>query len=510
MKARNLFLFSFYIFHFPFSISLAQPCNSLRYQQPIFDSIIKTADVVYGNAPRLTTVYINENTTVDMDLKMDIFQPYDDTLSKRPAVILAFGGGFLIGGKEDEDIQATCDSLAKRGYVTASIQYRLGMNIVSSNSGERAVYRGTQDFSAALRFIKEFADSLRIDTNYIFIGGVSAGAISALHLTFGEEVDRPASTYGWSGIIPAPDLGCMNCSGNNYQHSTRAKALINCWGAIGFTNWIELSDSTPIISFHGNFDLVVPYNCGFPFTALATLPMVCGSNAIAEQCDSIGLYNELYTFAGQGHNVWGTVVNNSFVGGPTQYFEPIINSISDFLYLFMKPKMPTISGNVTVCTNQTETYSVANTNGSTYCWSITGGTIVSQNNNSIDVLWDSIGIGELGVYEVNSFQAVGDIQIFVVEINACTGVGEFKIENSEFRVAPNPNDGIFTIKIPSQYSVLNTQISIYNVLGEQVYQSAVSDQPSMVKIDISNEPKGIYFVKIISINFVAVRKVTCH
>jgi len=268
----------------------SQTCPSLRYQEAIFDSTVKTTDVIYGNAPELTTVYVNENTTVNIDLKMDIFEPALDTLNLRPLVILAFGGGFLIGGKEDEDIQATCDSLARKGYVTASIQYRLGMDITSSSSGERAVYRALQDFSAAIRYMKEFAGTYRIDTNYIFIGGVSAGSISALHLVFGEESDRPASSYGWGTFPSAPDLGCIDCSGNSYNHSsTNVKALINCWGAIGDTTWIQTGEDVPIISFHGDADPTVPYNCGFPFTALATMPWVCGSKAISDRCDKVGL-----------------------------------------------------------------------------------------------------------------------------------------------------------------------------------------------------------------------------
>ncbi|MBL4577885.1 MAG: T9SS type A sorting domain-containing protein [Flavobacteriales bacterium] len=414
---------------------MGQPCTSNRYQARVFDSITVTSDIIYGNAPAVTNPYISENVTFNMDLKLDLFEPMGDTLNKRPLVILAFGGGFLLGSKEDEDIQATCDSLARLGYVTASINYRLGMSILISSSAERAVYRGVQDFSAAVRFFKEFANLYRIDTNYIFAGGVSAGSISALQMVFGEETDRPASTFASGFPNSAPDLGCINCSGNSYNHSsTNVKALINCWGATGNVNWMEPGEDVPIVSFHGNLDLIVPYDSGFPFTALATMPYVYGSLPISQRADAIGLYNEFYTFAGEGHNVWGTVVNNSFLGGATVFFQPILHSISDFLFRFITPITEPITGVSTSCVGDTNTYSVANTTGSTYCWTVNGGSIVStdSSNNSIEVRWDMTGQNDLSVLESNGFLAKGDTETYIIQVNQLPAVTIQELDDTLF------------------------------------------------------------------------------
>ena len=185
----------------------AQPCSNMRYQERVFGQSYVTSNVVYGNAPSLTTVYLGENVTQNVNLTMDIFEPFGDTLAKRPLVVLAFGGAFLIGSKEDGDIQSVCDSLARRGYVTASINYRLGMNVVDGNSAERAIYRSMQDFSAAIRYLKEYADLYRIDTNYIYAGGVSAGGFAALHMAFMDEADRLPSSCGAGGFSPGPIWG---------------------------------------------------------------------------------------------------------------------------------------------------------------------------------------------------------------------------------------------------------------------------------------------------------------
>ena len=133
--------------------AMAQPCGGLRYQQRVFAQSFKTSNIVYGNAPSLpTTLYLGENITQNVNLTMDVYEPFGDTLQKRPLVILSFGGAFLIGSKDDEDIQSVSDSLARRGYVAACINYRLGMNVADGVSAERAIYRALQDFSAAVRY----------------------------------------------------------------------------------------------------------------------------------------------------------------------------------------------------------------------------------------------------------------------------------------------------------------------------------------------------------------------
>lgn len=394
----------------------AQQCDTLRYHQAIFQ-VQKTADVLYGNAPAMPAVYVNENVTVSQDLRLDLYQPAGDTLSHRPLLMFAFGGGFLIGAKEDEDARALCDSFARKGFVTASIDYRLGMNVADASSGERAVFRAVQDWSAAIRYLKEKADSLRIDTNWVFAGGVSAGSIAAMHCQYMGEAERPASTHASGLPFPAPDLGCKDCSGNNYAHSSRVKALVNCWGAIGDTAWMELGESTPMASFHGTLDPVVPYGYGYPFTALVTLPAVHGSSLIHPRLDHLGIYNELTSFPGEGHNVWGTVINNDFVPGPTQYWDPILEDIRDYLWHFLRPETGPITGVGYSYPNAIETYSVPPQAGHHWCWTVDGGTIISSNPHAatVDIQWQMLGLRRLTVRAINHLDATGDAtQMYVV------------------------------------------------------------------------------------------------
>ena len=317
MKKITIFIF--------ISIGLSQ---DIRYLEEVFENVTITEDVVYGNAPDLPFIFLFEWNTIDIDLDMDIYEPEGDTLTSRPVIIFIHTGAFFSGHNELDDVVALSTASAKRGYVAVSINYRLGLNIISSYSGERAVYRGVQDASAAVRYLKEFHEELKIDPDNIFIWGTSAGSFIGLHLSYTDEEDRPESTYG---IGLDPDLGCIDCEGNEYLHDSRPKALVSCWGAIGDLEWIDDSDHVPAILFHGTADFIVPFNSGFPFTIDIVLPIVYGSNLIHDRLNEVDILNELYAEAGLLHEYWGTV-NGNWVGGPNEYFDQI--KIDGFTFLY--------------------------------------------------------------------------------------------------------------------------------------------------------------------------------
>ncbi len=387
--------------------SIGQPCSSERYLSNIFQSTV-IEDVVYGNSPALTTVYVAENVTVNQAMTMDIFFPEGDGLAQRPLVMLAYGGGFLVGSKEDEDVWATCDSLAKKGYVTASINYRMNMNIASPSSAVRAIYRAAQDYHAAIRYMKEYAATYRIDTNYIFVGGVSAGGFSAMHAVYMDENERPSETYQ-SGLLGAnPDLGCLSCSGNNFNRSNQVRGIINLWGALMDTAYIQQNELVPMTLFHGTNDLIVPYDYGFPFTALFLMPEVFGSANISTRVNNLGGNAELNTFQGVGHNIWGVNVNNQLVGGPTEHWSPITDSIVSFLYENIRPEQAILQVPSSSCSADTATLEVLNpAAGGWICWNIENGTIVSANADSsvVEVVWQNAGNHELTAVSINHLEA---------------------------------------------------------------------------------------------------------
>jgi hypothetical protein len=89
------------------------------------------------------------------------------------------------------------------------------------------------------------------------------------------------------------------------------------------------------------------------------------------------------------------------------------------------PVTSAISGSNSVCPNQTSmAYSVTNTPGSTYAWTITGGTQASgTNTSSITVNWGAAGPGNVSVVETNAALCVGAAVNLPVTIASAVSAG---------------------------------------------------------------------------------------
>ena len=307
--------------------------SQIRYQNEIFEEVIKTENIVYGNAPDLPFIFLFEWNTVDIDLEMDIYEPNQDTITNRPVIIFIHPGAFFTGNNEADDMVSLANSSARRGYLAVSISYRLGLNVLSDYSGERAVYRGVQDLSAAVRFLRENYLQYGIDSDKIYVWGSSAGSFVGLHSIYTEDDERPVSTYGGFGD---PDLGCINCEGNDYDQDGRPNALISCWGAIGDLDWIDQENTIPLIMFHGTADGVVPFESGYPFTVGVTLPFVYGSSLINERLDNLNIQNVLISEIEEDHEYWGTS-NGTWADGPNDFFDSIKNNAYSFLFEIIYP-----------------------------------------------------------------------------------------------------------------------------------------------------------------------------
>lgn len=468
----------------------AQTCPDMRYVDSLFD-VQKTADISYGSAPAVTAIYVGESVTTTQNLLVDIFRPVGDTLSKRPLLIFAFGGGYLIGNKNDEDVQGICDSFAHKGYVTASIDYRKGLNVLDPMTAERAAYRVVQDWSAAIRFFKEYATVYGIDTNYIFAGGVSAGSISLMTLQFATEAQRPASTYVVGGLNPGPDLSCADCEGNGYNHSHEVRGLINCWGAISDTLFIDANDNQPLLSFHGVQDNTVPYDYGAPYSASLLMPPIFGSASIDQRRNSLGLDHQFVSFPTKGHNIWGPIINNNFTNGPTEHWSPILDDMRDFLYPQIAPGPPNPVGTTIVPFDDTITYSVQVPAGGWACWQVNGGQIVSANADSseIDIHWQVPGVHtlEATVYNHLLASSYDTLPILVLPV----GLESHPEAHTNFWVSLQPT--LRTITLHSNRSLpADLQVELIDLSGRTQKAHVTMVSQTQIRIDFSTFPGGVY------------------
>lgn len=179
--------------------------NDTRYTEiEYFDSTEITigANIQFGIA--------NDHLGNPDTLLMDLYYPniIIDPSPKRPFVMLFHGGGFLSGDKAGGDIQDLCFHLARRGFVCASVNYRLGYDFTEYGQF-KARYRAIQDGHAAMRFVVNNANAVKIDTNWIFVGGQSAGSLLAMGMVYADqsEFDSISLLYGATAISVELEIG---------------------------------------------------------------------------------------------------------------------------------------------------------------------------------------------------------------------------------------------------------------------------------------------------------------
>ncbi len=288
MKNAYLLLF----FGLIFNIAFAQdPCSNGRYADAVFSQFNLTSNLTYGQ----NSNWANNTTT----LKLDFYEPANDTLAARPLIIWVHGGSFIGGSKTDPDVKALSERFALKGYACASISYRLGFFPFDSTNAIKAVVRAVQDLKAAIRYFYKDAQTtnqFKIDTNHIFIGGSSAGAITALHVAYLNDACELSEYMNASALA---NMGGLDGNSGNPGYSTKVHAVINGCGALARYNWLEAGD-VPLCSVHGTNDATVKYNRGLvnPGTPLMYLD---GSRMIHERACAIGVSNQFYTFNNAPH-----------------------------------------------------------------------------------------------------------------------------------------------------------------------------------------------------------------
>lgn len=262
-------------------IDLQAQCGNGRYYDKIFSQTSST--VTFGNAMKFDSTFV--------DLKMDIYQPSGDMLAHRPLIVLAFPGSFTAGTRLSPDILTLCDNFSRRGYVCASIDYRLGFEDGSDcdTNQFKALMRGVQDMKAAVRYFYKDAqttNTFRIDTNQIWIGGSSAGAFIALNYAYGKVDTLSRSEPSWAR--PALDsLGGPEGNSGNPGYSSRVKGVIDLCGGIADTVWIMPGDPL-LVGVHGTADGTV--SCYFDSVFASTHPesLLFGGGDVKNRLDHIG------------------------------------------------------------------------------------------------------------------------------------------------------------------------------------------------------------------------------
>ena len=291
----------------------AQTCAGGRYATDIFTNVTITSDVNFGSNASFT------GSTTQLD--MDIYEPTGDTETARPLIIWAHGGSFIGGTKNEQDVTELSDRFAKKGFVCASIDYRTGMWPIDSVNAIKALLRAVQDMKASVRFFYKDAattDTYKIDTTQIFIGGSSAGAITALQYAY---LDQECEIEEFMSLSTLSSMGGLEGASGNAGYSTEVAGVINLCGAVARYGWIEAGD-VPMVSLHGDDDGTVPYGRGQASVSGFPIMYLDGSRMIDAQATAVGVGSNFYSHYGGGHVVYL---------GNAAYMDTTVNFIRDFI-----------------------------------------------------------------------------------------------------------------------------------------------------------------------------------
>lgn len=159
-------------------------------------------------------------------VRMDIYAPRDRS-KPRPAVLWIHGGGWSRGDARTSGAYANWPavlaSLAARGFVVASLDYRL--------SGEAKFPAQIQDVKAAIRHLRTQNGALGIDPSRVYLWGGSAG---------GHLASLAAVTCGAAEYEPQPSTGRLSRSQINALKGTKAPPADDC--AQGAALWYGVFD----------------------------------------------------------------------------------------------------------------------------------------------------------------------------------------------------------------------------------------------------------------------------
>ena len=249
--------------------------------------------------PSTTALFAHRDTC---DLYLDIYNPAPGSVTSidgvtKPAVIFIFGGGFVMGERDNAAYLPWYKMLTEDGYKVIAIDYRLGlkgvkgMGVKQVRQLDKAIHLAVEDLFSAVRFLSDNAERLGIQTDNIVVSGSSAGAITALQADW-EATNRTE----YCKELP---------------EGFRFAGVMSFSGAIFSDTGIPKYNTTPAptLMFHGTDDKLVTY------TRIKFLNLVfAGSDVLSKVFKDNGYNYNIFRFKGHGHEI----ANNMIISFPDE------------------------------------------------------------------------------------------------------------------------------------------------------------------------------------------------
>jgi acetyl esterase/lipase len=162
--------------------------------------VVVTSNVVYGQG-------VVNGGAGSADLRLDLYSPQGTGQAELPLVVVVHGGGFFTGSKSAPNVVEWATEFAERGYLVASIEYRLqgsnpvpssrvqplldAVNLLGGDPQAVAAVAAIDDTLTALDYLIALPQSA--DHQTTLVGG-SAGSVAIDYVAYGLDdfgIDRP-------------------------------------------------------------------------------------------------------------------------------------------------------------------------------------------------------------------------------------------------------------------------------------------------------------------------------
>ncbi|MFY9351068.1 MAG: alpha/beta hydrolase [Sphingobium sp.] len=244
----------------------AQEAAPATSPEPALGDPMPDRILTFGNGVRVSTDIPFSIIPGYRPITLDLYRPRDE--GTKPLVIYVHGGGWMNGHTRQSgafsDFTAVLSELSARGYVVASLEYRL--------SREAPFPAAIDDVRAAIRFLKANAARYGIDPARVAIWGGSAGgqlaALAALDCGRGatgedksnaSQSDCVQAGVGWYGVY---DFATMPQSAipraeNAYLDCEKGQCPADRIAAASPVAHVDAKDP-PMLLIHGTDDRTVP------------------------------------------------------------------------------------------------------------------------------------------------------------------------------------------------------------------------------------------------------------
>jgi len=164
-------------------------------------------------------------------LYLNVWTAAKKPTEKLPVLVYFYGGGFIAGDGSERRYDG--ESLAEKGIVTVTLNYRLGIfgffshpELTKESPNHASGNYGLLDQHAALLWVKKNIAAFGGDPNKITIAGESAGSISvSAQMASPLSKDLIAGAIGESGAMINPTLDAIPLAENEKQGTSFAEKI---------------------------------------------------------------------------------------------------------------------------------------------------------------------------------------------------------------------------------------------------------------------------------------------